>query len=91
MQNNSSKQGLHTLTLTDRTILTVTAVDEVVSFDDTTVTLSVSDRLLNISGKELSVTKLSLQDGEVVINGEIDAVVYFEQTKKKSILGRLKK
>lgn len=91
MTGNSSKQAIHTLTLTDRNILTVTAVDEVVNFDDTTVTLSVKDKLLNISGKELSVTKLSLQDGEIVINGEVDAVVYFEQAKKKSMLGRLKK
>jgi sporulation protein YabP len=88
MQGNSSK---HTLTLVGRNILSVTAVDEVVSFDDTVVTLSIGDRLLNISGSDLSVTKLSLQDGEIVINGEIDAVVYFEQAKKKSILGRLKK
>ncbi|HAN21118.1 MAG: hypothetical protein A2Y15_02810 [Clostridiales bacterium GWF2_36_10] len=88
MTGNSSK---HTITLTDRNILAVSAVDEVVSFDDTTVTLSIKDKLLNISGRDLSVTKLSLQDGEVVINGEIDAVVYFEQAKKKSMLGRLKK
>ena len=89
MQGNTSSK--HTLTLVDRKILSVTAVDEVVSFDETTVTLSIGDRLLNISGGELTVTKLSLQDGEIVINGEIDAVVYFEQAKKKSILGRLKK
>lgn len=88
MNGNSSK---HTLTLTDRSILAVTAVDEVVSFDDTMVTLSIGERLLNVSGTDLSVTKLSLQDGEVVINGNIDAVVYFEQTKKKSLLGRFKK
>jgi len=88
MTQNSTK---HTITLTDRTILSVTEVDEVVSFDDTIVTLSIGEKLLNVSGNNLTVTKLSLQDGEVVINGEIDAVVYFEQTKKKSLLGRLKK
>ena len=88
MNGNSSK---HTLTLTDRSILAVTAVDEVVSFDDTMVTLSIGERLLNVSGTDLTVTKLSLQDGEVVINGSIDALVYFEQTKKKSLLGRFKK
>ncbi len=88
MNGISSK---HTLTLTDRSILAVTAVDEVVSFDDTMVTLAIGDRLLNVSGTDLSVTRLSLQDGEVVINGAIDAVVYFEQTKKKSLLGRFKK
>jgi sporulation protein YabP len=88
MNGTSSK---HTLTLTDRTILSVTAVDEVVSFDDTMVTLSIGEKLLNVSGTDLTVTKLSLQDGEIVINGSIDAIVYFEQTKKKSLLGRFKK
>lgn len=88
MNSSASK---HTISLTDRSVLAVTAVDEVVSFDDTMVTLSIGDKLLNVSGTDLSVTKLSLQDGEVVITGTIDAVVYFEQTKKKSLLGRFKK
>jgi len=85
----NSSTTKHTVTMIDRTIISITSVEEVVSFDDTMVTLSIGDKLLNVSGSDLTVTKLSLQEGEVVISGMIDAVVYFEQnTKKKSLLGR---
>jgi len=85
----NSSTTKHTVTMTDRTIISITSVEEVVSFDDTMVTLSIGDKLLNVSGSDLTVTKLSLQEGEVVISGMIDAVVYFEQnTKKKFLLGR---
>jgi len=85
----NSSTTKHTVTMIDRTIISITSVEEVVSFDDTMVTLSIGGKLLNVSGSDLTVTKLSLQEGEVVITGMIDAVVYFEQnTKKKSLLGR---
>lgn len=46
----------HTVSLTDRALLTVTAVDEVLSFDETLVNLDIGGTMLSVSGKELSVT-----------------------------------
>lgn len=76
-------QKKHTLTLDSRNILNITAVDDVISFDETLVSLSVGENLLNISGKGLTVKNLSLENGDVSVNGNIQAIVYFDDSPKK--------
>lgn len=63
--------------------LNVTAVDDVVSFDETLVSLAIGDTVLNISGEGLSVKNLSLENGEITIDGKISAMVYFDDTPRK--------
>lgn len=84
---NSKK---HTLTLESRSSLNITAVDDVVSFDETLVCLSVGDAVLNISGEGLSIKNLSLENGELTVNGNITALVYFDEAprKKRRIFGK---
>lgn len=72
----------HSLSLVSGT-LNVTAVDDVVSFDETMVSLAVGDTVLNISGEDLSVKNLSLENGEITVNGKIAAIVYFDETPRK--------
>ena len=76
-------QKKHTLTLDSRNILNITAVDDVISFDETLVSLSVGENLLNISGEGLTVKNLSLENGDVSVNGNIHAIVYFDDSPKK--------
>ena len=83
---NSKK---HTIALDSRSSLNVTAVDDVVSFDETLVSLSVGEMTLNVSGEGLSIKNLSLENGEITVNGRIDAVVYFDEApRKKRFFGR---
>ncbi|MBQ3230009.1 MAG: sporulation protein YabP [Clostridia bacterium] len=81
---NSKK---HTIALESRALLNVTAVEEVVSFDEGLVSLSLGETVLNISGEGLSVKNLSLENGEITVIGKIDAVVYFEDTPRKKRFG----
>ncbi|MBR5780147.1 MAG: YabP/YqfC family sporulation protein [Clostridia bacterium] len=76
-------QKKHTLTLDSRNVLNITAVDDVISFDETLVSLSVGENLLNISGDGLTIKNLSLENGEVSVNGNIQAIVYFDDSPKK--------
>jgi len=78
----------HSLTLSDRKVIKITAVSEVLSFDETAVSMSVGESVLNISGSDLSVSSLSLENGEVTVCGMIDAVVYLDNTKRKKGIGR---
>ena len=78
----------HALTLHDREVLKITAVSEVLNFDETAVSMSVGDSVLNISGEDLSVSSLSLENGEVTVCGKIDAIVYLDGTKRKKGIGR---
>ena len=73
----------HSLTLESRTALNVTAVDEVISFDETLVSLSVGEAVLNISGEGLSIKNLSLENGNITVNGKIGAIVYFDESPRK--------
>ena len=73
----------HTLVLDSRSNLNITAVDDVVSFDEGLVTLSVGETVVNISGEDLTIKNLSLENGEVTVNGKIGAIVYFDGAQRK--------
>ena len=77
---NSKK---HSLSLESRTILNITAVDDVLSFDESLVSLAVGDCVLNVSGENLSVKNLSLDCGDISVSGLITAVVYFDNRAPK--------
>lgn len=81
---NSKK---HLISLESRALLNVTAVEEVLSFDESLVSLSLGETVLNISGEGLSVKNLSLENGEITVIGRIDAVVYFEDSPRKKRFG----
>ena len=78
----------HALTLHDREVLKITSVSEVLNFDETTVSMSVGESVLTISGDSLSVSSLSLENGEVTVCGKIDAIVYLDGAKRKKGIGR---
>ena len=75
----------HKLTLNERSSLTMTGVSEVVSFDDTSVVLHTSLGTLVVHGSDLQLKTLSLDGGQVAINGSIAALVY-EQTRARQTL-----
>lgn len=78
----------HALSMSDRRVLKVTCVTEVLNFDEMTVSMSIGETILNISGTDLSVSSLSLEDGEVTVCGMIDAIVYLDGTKRKKGISR---
>lgn len=68
----------HKLQLNERKKLTMTGVTEVVSFDETAVVLQTSLGLLIIQGQQLQLKNLSLEGGQVAVEGDINALSYEE-------------
>ncbi len=68
----------HKLQLSERKVLTMTGVTEVVSFDETAVVLQTSLGLLIVQGQQLSLKNLSLDGGQVAVEGSISALAYEE-------------
>ena len=68
----------HKLQLSERKSLTMTGVTEVVSFDETCVVLQTSLGLLIVQGQQLSLKNLSLDGGQVAVDGTISALSYEE-------------
>ena len=68
----------HKLQLNERKKLTMTGVTEVVSFDETAVILQTSLGLLIVQGQQLQLKNLSLEGGQVMVEGTISALSYEE-------------
>lgn len=79
----------HKLVLTERNHLTMTGVTEVVSFDDTAVILHTELGTLEIQGDGLQLKNLSLEGGQVAVEGNIAALLYDDPRPAGSLWGRL--
>ena len=68
----------HKLTLSERKSMTMTGVTEVISFDENTVILKTGLGQLNVHGQGLQLKNLSLEGGQVAVDGTISALIYEE-------------
>lgn len=73
----------HKLTLSQRKNLTMTGVTEVISFDENAVVLSTALGTLTVHGQSLQLKNLSLEGGQVAVDGEVAALVYEEVRRAK--------
>ena len=87
----NTPQAEHRLELVGRRRLTVTGVEDVERFDDSCIVLATCVGTMIISGEELHIGKLSLDGGELHVDGEIDAVTYEDApaAQRGSLLSRL--
>lgn len=87
------KSGVHKVYLNARKTAVLSGVRDVLSFDAKEVYLETEQGILLIRGDELHVNRLSLEKGEVDVDGRIDSFAYSdrEDTQKKatSFLGRM--
>lgn len=72
----------HKLQLDERKKLTMTGVTEVVSFEETAVVLQTDLGTLLVQGEQLQLKNLSLEGGQVAVDGHISALVYEEPRPK---------
>ena len=79
----------HKLTLNERSSLTMTGVTEVVSFDDTAVLLRTGMGDLTVQGQGLQLKTLSLEGGQVAVDGTVSALIYEEPRQSGGLLHRL--
>lgn len=73
---NSMPQTAHRLELTGRERLTVSGVEDVERFDETGIVMSTSAGTLVVTGEDLHIGKLSLDGGELHVEGRVDSVTY---------------
>ena len=75
--NNMNKKP-HKLMLTNRRTCSISGVNDVLSFDVNEILLETEQGMLMIKGNDLHVNRLSLDKGEVDIEGRIDSLTYSE-------------
>jgi len=93
MEDLNTAGRMHKISITNRRTCTVNGVNDVLSFDLREIVLETEQGMLMIRGNELHVNRLTLEKGEVDIEGRIDSMAYSEVTDfhkaGASILGRL--
>ena len=74
---NEGQQGLrgHKLHINDRRTVIITGVNDVLSFDSAEVLLQTEQGVLMIRGEDLHVNRLTLEKGEVDIDGKSIALL----------------
>lgn len=76
---NTMPQAAHRLELIGRERLTVSGVEDVDRFDETGIVMSTSAGTLVVTGEDLHIGKLSLDGGELHVDGRIDSVTYEDE------------
>ena len=84
---------IQNLVLENRQKLSISGVNDVLSFDDQVVVLETELGLLTVKGENLRVNKLSIDTSEVVLEGEISYLAYTdkdsEKNKNSSLLSKI--
>ncbi len=92
MEDKPKSTGAHKLQINGRGETLITGVTDVISFDAKEVLLETVQGSLLICGSELHVSHLTLDKGEVNIDGRVDSAAYSDKSDIKSagsLLGRL--
>ncbi|MEG0772568.1 sporulation protein YabP [Clostridium sp.] len=71
------------LSLENRKKMNLDGVTEIVSFNDEQILLKTVLGNMDIRGEELKMNKLDVQNGDVVISGNITYIVYTSEEKKQ--------
>lgn len=84
-------EAAHHIILEERERLSVSGVEEVESFDETTIVMNTSRGTLIIRGENLHIEKLSLDGGDLKVEGDIDALTYEDSGREHAggLLSRL--
>ena len=93
MEDLSGSTRIHKVSMTNRRNCTINGVSDVLSFDIHEILLETEQGMLMIKGDELHVSRLTLEKGEVDIDGRIDSFTYSDVAggghKSESLLTKL--
>lgn len=88
---NDEKNNVHNVIMEGRKNLTISGVTDVDSFDERCISLYTQLGELIIKGRELHINSMSVETGDMTIEGDIWALNYGDKDKKSSatFLGKL--
>ena len=78
-----AKEAPHSVSLEERHRLRVTGVSEVLRFDEDLVAMETALGTLTVEGEGLHVEKLSLEIGELTLEGSVESLCYSRESRGK--------
>lgn len=93
MEELNGTGRMHKVTMTNRRTCTINGVNDVLSFDIHEILLETEQGRLMIKGNDLHVNRLTLDKGEVDVDGKIDSFTYSDVAgnnhRNESLLAKL--
>ncbi len=91
MNETNKKTPVHNIILESRSKLSVSGVTDVDRFDENVVLLYTSMGELTVRGADLHVNDLSVESGEMNIEGEIQSITYGDPDRRSplSFVGKI--
>ncbi len=84
--------GSHEVKITDRSIISLSGINKISSFDDQEFLMESTMGVILLKGEGLEIVKLDTHDGNVKIKGKLNSIAYIENIKKnkeESLLAKL--
>lgn len=81
---NVNTNIIQNLVLENRKKLSISGVNDVLSFDDQVVMVDTELGLLTVKGENIRINKLSLDTAEVIVEGEISSLSYSQNKQEKN-------
>lgn len=73
----------HKLLMSNRKSMSLTGVLDVISFDLKEILLETSDGMLTIKGTDLHISRLSVEKGDLDVEGRVDSLLYSDVVSPK--------
>ncbi|MCM1023538.1 MAG: sporulation protein YabP [Prevotella sp.] len=90
-QNAQNRNAVHNIIIEGRRKMSVSGVTDVDRFDESTVLLYTTLGEMTVRGTDLHVNDLSVESGEMNIEGDIESIVYGDPDRRSplSFIGKL--
>lgn len=82
----------HSIKIENRNQITVTSVDDIESFNEEKVVILTGMGTLTVIGTDFKISRLNVDDGQLIIDGEIDELHYSDSVrdnKESGFFGKL--
>ncbi|EOD01154.1 sporulation protein YabP [Caldisalinibacter kiritimatiensis] len=93
MNEKKAVNSRQNVILENREKLSISGVEHVDNFNETSITLATVKGAMIIKGNELNISKLNLEDGNVTIEGIVNSITYTNKDLSKSkgsgLLGKM--
>ena len=89
---DTTSYGSHEIKITDRSIISLSGINKISSFDDQEFLMESTMGVILLKGEGLEIIKLDTHDGNVKIKGKLISFAYIENMKKEkeeSLLSKL--
>lgn len=74
----------HKVVIDSREKIIITAVEDVDSFNEVEVILLTNHGFITVTGEDLHISKLNLEDGQLVVEGKVQSIDYADHEEQRT-------